>query len=448
MSVNPDDLRERHKVVLPEWLTLYYERPIELVRGEGIRVWDSEGNEYLDFFGGIVTTISGHAIPEILEALKSQAEKMVHSSTLYLIENQVRLAEKLIELAPISGDKKVFFVGSGTEANEAALLFATTYRRSSEVVALRGSYHGRSFATMGVTGQSVWRPTSRSALEVAYLRSPYRLRCPLCKNEPGCNLLCADDLRELIETETTGHVAAFIAEPIQGVGGFIEAPPGYFERVKEILDETGILLICDEVQTAFGRTGSHFWGIEAFGVEPDLVTMAKGLGNGLAIGAVMGRAEVVDSISPGLHISTFGGNHLAAAGALANLEYLLEHDLQRNAYEVGSYLKRRLLEMAERGAVVGEVRGRGLMLGIELVGPNGEPDPVAAVRLLEACRERGVLVGKGGFKANVIRISPPLTATFEAAKEAADVIWEVLAELSPPTRSSLKIDRRANRRIE
>jgi len=429
MSISPDELRERHRATLPEWLALYYERPIELVRGEGIKVWDSEGNEYLDFFGGIVTTISGHAIPEIIDAIKSQAEKMTHSSTLYLIENQVKLAEKLIELAPISGDKKVFFVGSGTEANEAALLFATTYRKSSEIVALRGSYHGRSFATMGVTGQSIWRSTSRSALDVAYLRNPYRLRCPLCKNEPGCNLLCADDLRELIETETTGHVAAFIAEPIQGVGGFIEAPPGYFERIKEILDETGILLISDEVQTAFGRTGSHFWGIEAFDVEPDLVTMAKGLGNGLAIGAVMGRAEVIDSISPNLHISTFGGNHLATAGALANLGYLLGNDLQRNAHEVGGYLRSRLLEMAEESEIVGEVRGRGLMLGIELVRPDGEPDPVAAIRFLEACRDRGVLVGKGGFKANVIRISPPLIVTREAAKRAANAIGEAIAEI-------------------
>src|SRR5918998_3896297 len=430
MSANPDELRERHKTAFPEWLALYYERPIELVRGEGIRVWDSEENEYLDFFGGIVTTISGYAISEIVDAIKSQAEEIVHSSTLYLIEKQVRLAEKLIELAPISGDKKVFFVGSGTEANEAALLFATTYRGSSEILALRGSYHGRSFATMGITGQSIWRSTSRSALDVAYLRNPYRLRCPLCKNEPGCNLLCADDLRELIETETTGHVAAFIAEPIQGVGGFIEAPPGYFKRIKEILDETGILLISDEVQTAFGRTGDHFWGIEAHGVEPDLVVMAKGLGNGLSIGAVMGRAEIIDSISPNLHLSTFGGNHVSTAGALANLNYILDNDLQKNAAEVGGYLKERLLEMAEKHPVIGEVRGRGLMLGIELVGPNEEPDPEVAVRLLEACRERGLLVGKGGIKANSIRISPPMIITREAAEEAAAILEEALAEVA------------------
>ena len=427
--MNHDELKARHETVLPQWMPLYYERPIELVRGEGYKVWDSEGNEYLDFFGGIVTTISGHAVPEIVEAVREQAGKILHSSTLYLIENQIKLAEKLIELAPISGDKKVFFTVSGTEANEAALLFATRYRGSSEVIALRSSYHGRSFATMGITGQSTWSPTSRTALDVRYLASPYRYRCPFCRNEPRCNLLCADDLRGLIEAETTGHVAAFIAEPIQGVGGFIEAPPGYFERIKEILDETGILLISDEVQTAFGRTGDHFWGIEAHGVEPDLVVMAKGLGNGLSIGAVMGRTEIIDSISPNLHLSTFGGNHVSTAGALANLNYILDNDLQRNAAQVGGYFKERLLEMARKHSIIGEVRGRGLMLGIELVGPNEEPDPEVAVRLLEACRERGLLLGKGGIKANAIRISPPMIITREAAEEAAAILEEALAEV-------------------
>jgi 4-aminobutyrate aminotransferase len=431
--MNPDELRKRHVAVLPEWIALYYERPMELVRGEGFRVWDSEGNEYLDFFGGIVTTISGHAVPEIVEAVQEQAAKIFHSSTLYLIENQVKLAEKLISLSPISGDQKVFFVGSGSEANEAALLFATQYRNSSEIVALRGSYHGGSFGTMGTTGQSSWRPTPRSALDVSYAMTPHRSYSPLYgpfEDDPeGFARACAEDVRRVIETTTTGRVAAFIAEPIQGVGGFIEIPPGYFERVKEILDEYDVLLISDEVQTAFGRTGSHFWGIEASGVEPDLITMAKGLGNGLAIGGVMGRAEVVDSISPNLHISTFGGNPISAAGALANINYILENDLQRSADEVGGYLKERLLKMAEKHGVVGEVRGRGLMLAMEIVGPGGDPDPPGAARFMEACRERGVLVGKGGIKANAIRISPPLTITREAAEEAASVFEEALAEI-------------------
>lgn len=427
--MNPDKLRQRHNSVIPEWISLYHERPLELVRGEGFRVWDSEGNEYLDFFGGIVTTISGHAVPEISEAVKEQADKIFHSSTLYLIENQVRLAEKLIELSPISGDQKVFFVGSGSEANEAALLFSTAYRGSNEMIALRNSYHGRSLATMGITGQSTWSPVSDSGLDVSYTVNPHAGRCPFCVGRGGCTLACADDVRQVIETTTTGRPAAFIAEPIQGVGGFIEAPEGYFARVKEILDDYGVLLISDEVQTAFGRTGSHFWGIERHGVEPDLVVMAKGLGNGLAIGAVMGRTEIMDSISGKLHVSTFGGNHVSTAGALANLEYILEHDLQKNADEVGGYLRRRLEEMARNHPAIREVRGRGLMLGLEIVDNGLKPDAGAAARFMEACRERGVLVGKGGMRGNAVRIAPPLTVTREAASEAADVFEDALAEL-------------------
>jgi 4-aminobutyrate aminotransferase len=425
-----EELLKRHKSVMPEWVALYYDDPIELSHGEGFRVWDSEGNEYLDFFGGIVTTISGHNIPEIVEAVREQAGKILHSSTLYLIENQVKLAEKLISLSPISGDQKVFFVSSGSEANEAALLFATQHRRSSEVLAMRGSYHGGSFGTMGITGQSTWRPTSRSALDVTYAMPPHHSYSSLYgryERDAEFAEACADDMRDLIRTATTGHVAALIAEPVQGVGGFIELPPEYIRGVKEVLDETGILYISDEVQTAFGRTGTHFWGIEESGIEPDMITMAKGLGNGLAIGAVMGRADIIDSMSGKLHLATFGGNHLSTAGALANINYILDNDLQKNADEVGGYLKDRLVRMAQDSPIVGEVRGRGLMLALEMVGPDGSPNPAAAVRFLQECRERGVLVGKGGIGANAIRVSPPLTITREAAEEAANAFVEALA---------------------
>jgi 4-aminobutyrate aminotransferase len=427
---NSEELLKRHKDVMPGWISLYYDDPIELSHGEGFKVWDSEGNEYLDFFGGIVTTISGHNIPEIVEAVREQAGKILHSSTLYLIENQVKLAEKLISLSPISGDQKVFFVSSGSEANEAALLFATQHRRSSEVLAMRGSYHGGSFGTMGITGQSTWRPTSRSALDVTYAMPPHHSYSSLYgRYEKGAEFAraCAEDMRDLIRTATTGHVAALIAEPVQGVGGFIELPPEYIRGVKEVLDETGILYISDEVQTAFGRTGTHFWGIEESGIEPDMITMAKGLGNGLAIGAVMGRAEIIDSMSGKLHLATFGGNHLSTAGALANLNFILDNDLQKNADEVGGYLKDRLVRMAKESPIVGEVRGRGLMLALEMVGPDGSPNPPAAARFLQACRERGVLVGKGGIGANAVRISPPLTITREAAEEAANAFEEALA---------------------
>jgi len=425
-----EELLRRHKSVMPEWVALYYDDPIELSHGEGFKVWDSEGNEYLDFFGGIVTTISGHNIPEIVEAVREQAGKILHSSTLYLIEKQVKLAEKLISLSPISGDQKVYFLSSGSEANEAALLFATQYRKSSEVLAMRGSYHGGSFGTMGITGQSTWRPTSRSALDVTYAMPPHHSYSSLYgryEKDAEFARACAEDMRDLIRTATTGHVAALIAEPVQGVGGFIELPPEYIRGVKEVLDETGILYISDEVQTAFGRTGTHFWGIEESGIEPDMITMAKGLGNGLAIGAVMGRAEIIDSMSGKLHLATFGGNHLSTAGALANLNYILDNDLQKNADEVGGYLKDRLVKMAQDSPIVGEVRGRGLMLALEMVGPDGSPSPAAAVRFLQACRERGVLVGKGGIGANAVRISPPLTITREAAETAADAFVEALA---------------------
>ena len=424
--MNPDELKARHDAVLPGWMPLYYERPMELVRGEGYRVWDSEGNEYLDFFGGIVTTISGHAIPEISEAIKSQADKIVHSSTLYLIENQIRLAERLTELAPISGDKKVFFTVSGTEANEAALLFATRYRGSSEIVALRSSYHGRSFATMAITGQSTWSPTSHSPLDVKYLANPYKYRCPFCRDEPRCNLLCADDLRGLIEAETTGHVAAFIAEPIQGVGGFIEIPPGYFERVKEILDEYDILLISDEVQTAFGRTGDNFWGIEAHGVEPDLITMAKGLGNGLAIGGVVARGDLMDCLGAN-SLSTFGGNPVSTAAGNAVVDYVLNHDLQANAKRVGTILLDGLRAVASQAPIVAEVRGRGLMIAVEFVRPGTtEPDPAATVRVFDECMRGGLLVGKGGLYNNVLRMGPPLTLTEEEAREGLAVLTDAI----------------------
>ena len=425
-----EELLRRHKSVMPEWVALYYDDPIELSHGEGFKVWDSEGNEYLDFFGGIVTTISGHNIPEIVEAVREQAGKILHSSTLYLIENQVKLAEKLISLSPISGDQKVYFLSSGSEANEAALLFATQYRKSSEVLAMRGSYHGGSFGTMGITGQSAWRSTSRSALDVTYAMPPHHSYSSLYgryERDAEFAKACAEDMHDLIRTATTGHVAALIAEPVQGVGGFIELPPEYIRGVKEVLDETGILYISDEVQTAFGRTGTHFWGIEESGIEPDMITMAKGLGNGLAIGAVMGRAEIIDSMSGKLHLATFGGNHLSTAGALANLNYILDNDLQKNADEVGGYLKDRLVKMAQDSPIVGEVRGRGLMLALEMVGPDGSPNPGAAVRFLQECRERGVLVGKGGIGANAVRISPPLTITREAAETAADAFVEALA---------------------
>jgi 4-aminobutyrate aminotransferase len=423
------ELLARHKEVMPSWLLLYYDEPIELVRGEGARVWDAAGKEYLDFFGGIVTTISGHVVPKIVEALTEQANKIAHTSTLYLIRPMVELAERLTGLAPVDPPTKAFFVGSGTEAVEAALLFATSWRRSNEIIALRNSYHGRSFGAVGITGNKGWSATSFSPLNVSYALAPYCYRCPLGLTYPDCGVACAEDVRNVIETTTTGEPAAMIAEPVQGVGGFVTPPPEYFQIVKSILDEFEIPFIADEVQTGFGRTGEAYWGIESYGVRPEAIVCAKGLGNGMAIGAVVGRAEMVDSLRAN-SISTFGGNPLASTYALANLDHIEEHDFQQNAYKVGDYLYRGLKDLEDRFDVVGEVRGKGLMVGVELVkdGESKDPSPEAAGRVMETCRERGLLVGKGGLYGNVLRVSPPLSITEDDAARAVETLEVAFGE--------------------
>jgi len=419
-------LLERHRKVLPSWLALYYEDPIELVSGKGCVVTDAEGRDYLDFFGGILTTMTGHSVPEVVEAIREQAGRLLHTSTLYLIRPMVELAEKIAALSTIP-DAKVFFVSSGTEANEAALLFCCTARRSNQVLALRNSYHGRSFTAMSVTGNRSWSASSLSPLQVSYLHNGDRQRGPFAHlGDEEFNAACAADLRQVIDTTTAGDVACMIAEPVQGVGGFIVPPDGFFGSLKHVLDEYGIAFVSDEVQTGWGRTGEHFWGFQAHGITPDLLTFAKGVGNGMAIAGVVGRGDLVDSLEAA-SISTFGGNPLATTAALANLDYLLSHDLQANAKVVGDFLLRGLRQLAERSALVGDVRGKGLMIGVELVEPGtATPSPRAAGRVLEETRARGLLVGKGGLYGNVLRIAPPLSVSMQQADEALALLGEAL----------------------
>ncbi len=417
------ELLARHRGVMPSWLSLYYDDPIEIVTGRGCRVVDGEGREYLDFFGGILTTMSGYAVPEVVEAVREQAGRMMHTSTLYLIRPMVELAELIASLAPMP-DARVFFTTSGTEANDAALLMASSYRRSNQVLALRNSYHGRSFATMGVTGQRAWSPTSLSPFNVSYVYNGYRFRSPWGDLEDAELIeACTADLRNVIETTTSGDVACFIAEPVQGVGGFVVPPDGFFASMKKVLDEHEILLISDEVQTGWGRTGDHFWGIQAHDVLPDLVTFAKGLGNGLTIAGVVGRAEVINSIGAN-SISTFGGNPLVCAGALANLRYLLDHDLQGNARRMGARLRAHVEPLVAELSAVGDVRGLGLMLAVEFVHPSDgrTPDPSAAAAVLETTRANGLLVGKGGTHGNCIRVAPPMCVTEAEIDEGATIL--------------------------
>jgi 4-aminobutyrate aminotransferase len=410
------DLLARHKEVLPSWMALYYQEPIAIVDGEGRRVTDAEGNMYLDFFGGILTTMSGYRVPEVVEAIKEQADRMLHTSTLYLIESQIELAEKIAELSGIP-DAKVFFTNSGTEANDTALMLATQYRKSNQVLALRGSYHGKSHSAVAITGQKSWSATSFSPFSVTYVHGGYKLRSPFGHlPDDEYTAACVDDLRDLLDIATAGDVAAMIAEPIQGVGGFATPPDGFLGAMKEILDEHGILFITDEVQTGWGRTGEHFWGYQAHGITPDLLTFAKGLGNGLAMAGVVARADIMDCLRAN-SISTFGGNPLATAGALANLNYLLDNDLQTNAHKVGNQLKDGLHHLADDVPEIAEVRGRGLMIGVEFAKGDGTPDPGLTAGVMEAAKAEGLLIGKGGLYGNTLRIAPPLSVTEEEAEE-------------------------------
>lgn len=425
-----DDLLQRHRAVVPSWVSLYYAEPMEIVRGEGRHVWDGAGRRYLDLFGGILTTMTGHAVPEVVEAIREQAGRVLHTSTLYLIRPMVELAERISQLSGIP-DAKVFFTTSGTEATDAALLLATSYRRSNGVLALRNSYHGRSFTAIGVTGNRSWSATSLSPLQVSYVpsgagfRSPYRALPPA-----DLRRACVEDLREALATTTAGDTACLIAEPVQGVGGFTMPPDGLLGDYERVLDEYGILYVSDEVQTGWGRTGEHFWGYQAHGVTPDLLTFAKGIGNGLALAGVVARGDVMDSL-PANSISTFGGTPLACAGGLANLEVLLRDDLQGNARRMGERMLAALKPL-EKLDVVGEVRGKGLMLAVETVqaADGYTPDPAAATAVLEGCRARGVLVGKGGLYGNVLRIAPPLSITADEAEEGAAAIASAVEEVS------------------
>ncbi len=426
------DLLARHRAVIPNWVTLYYQQPIEIVSGSGRRVQDADGNSYLDFFAGILTNMLGYDVPEVRAAIVEQIERgVLHTSTLYLIRSQVELAERIARLSGIP-DAKVFFTTSGTEANDTALLLATQFRRSTQVLALRNSYHGRSFTAIGVTGIRGWSASSLTPVQVSYVHSGYRYRSPFkALSDSDYIRACAADLRDVIESTTAGDVACMIAEPIQGVGGFAVPPDGFFGAMKEVLDEYGILFVSDEVQTGWGRTGEHFWGIGAHGVTPDAMTFAKGLGNGMSIGGVVTRREIMDSLGAN-SISTFGGNPVSTAAARATLDYVLDRDLQANAHKVGTRLLSGLRDLAARHPAVGDVRGKGLMAAVELVEPGTDrPDLPATAAIMEQTRSRGLLVGKGGRLGNVLRIAPPLTLTEEEADEGLQILADSLAAIGP-----------------
>lgn len=386
----------------------FFKEPLVVSHAKDQYVWDADGNQYLDFFGGIVTVSVGHCNESVNRKVHAQLDTLQHVSTVYVNEPQVRLAQKLAQITPAGALRKTFLTNSGTEANETAILAARCYTGSTEIIALRHSYHGRSAATMGLTGNAGWKLGMPQA-GIVHAVNAYCYRCPFGLEYPSCEVKCAQDVEQVIRTTTSGRVAGMIAEPIQGVGGFITPPKEYFKIVSEIVRKYGGVFISDEVQTAWGRTGTKWFGIEQWDVVPDIITSAKGLGNGMPIGVTIARPEIADAVK-GSTISTFGGNPVVATAARAVLDFIEEQNLRKNTEEVGAYLRGKLIDMKDKHSLIGDVRGMGLLLAVELVEDRRTKVPATAAtnQLLEEARENRIMLGKGGLNGNCLRISPPM----------------------------------------
>jgi 4-aminobutyrate aminotransferase len=422
-AVNIDTARvkaDHAKYLFPCAPPLYGE-PLVLVEGNGTAAVDSEGREYLDFFSGILTTSIGHCHPEVVERVREQVGTLGHTSTLYLTENQTHVARRLSEMAP-GRLSQSFFTNSGTEAVETAVMLACMYTGRSEVIALRRAYSGRSVLATNLTAQAPWRPLGSSLPGIKHAMSPYRYRFPIEALDDKAFLdYLARDLEETIETVTDGKPAAFFAETIQGAGGYIVPPPGYFQRMVEIIHDYGGLFICDEVQAGFGRTGGKWFGIEHWDVEPDIMVMAKGIANGFPVGATLTRPEIAE-IWTAKTISTYGGNPVCMAAADATLEVMARENTPDRSQVRGSQLRKGLEELMGGHEWIGEVRGMGLMQALELVEDRGskEPSPEMTKALLEATREEGLLLGVGGLDGNVIRMGPSMLVGEAEVDDALD----------------------------
>ncbi len=424
------DVLALRKQYLSPGLFLYYKQPIMLVEGRMQYVWDDTGKRYLDALGGIVTVSVGHCHPHVVAAANAQNHTLQHSTTIYLQPNIALYAEKLASKLP--GDLKVcYFVNSGSEANDLALLMARLYTGNYDMIALRNAYHGGNSSGMSVTAHSSWKFNTPHSFGVHHAIAPYPYRGAYGYDDPDAGRKYADDVKSLIDYATPGKIAGFIAESIQGVGGFVVYPEGYLQHVYTHVRAAGGVCIADEVQTGFGRTGSHFWGFETQGVIPDIVTMAKGIGNGAPLAAVVTTPQIAAVLAQKTHFNTFGGNPVVSAIGKAVLEVIERENLQQNAHDLGAYLLAGLEKLEAKHKIIGDVRGLGLMLGIEFVKDRTtkQPGREECAKVVENCRELGLLVGKGGLWGQTIRIAPPMNITRADADFLLAALDEAIASV-------------------
>ena len=418
-----DEVLRQRKQFLNPGIFLYYKKPLMMVEGKMQYVWDETGRRYLDALGGIVTISVGHCHPDVVEAARKQNELLQHSTTIYLNPNVGAYAEKLASKMP--GDLKVcYFVNSGSEANDLALLMARAYTGNYDMIALRNAYHGGNASGMGLTAHHTWKFNVPHSFGVHHAITPDPYRGVWGRDDADAGEKYAADVKNLIDYATPGQIAGFIAESIQGVGGVIVFPDGYLKHVYEHVRAAGGVCIADEVQSGFGRTGTHYWGFETQDVLPDIVCMAKGIGNGAPLGAVVTTPKIAAALAQRIHFNTFGGNPVVSAQGLAVLDVIEREKLQANALKIGAQLIAGLERLRQKHNIIGDVRGKGLMLGIELVKDRATKEPAKAecAQILETCKEMGLLLGKGGLHGQTIRFSPPMCVTEADAEFLLDVL--------------------------
>ncbi len=419
----------RHQYVSPGVLT-YYRDPLMIVEGKMQYLWDETGRRYLDAFAGIVTVSVGHCHPQVLEKVKAQSDRLQHTTTIYLHPAIAQFAEKLASKMP-EGLTRSYFTNSGSEANEVAILSCREFTGNQDVIAQRNGYHGGTSTPMSLTAHGTWKFPSNNRSHVHHTHAGYCYRCPYGLEYPSCDLKCAHDIKNVIQYETPGEIACFIGEPIQGVGGSVTPPKEFFGIVYDIVRQHGGLCIADEVQGGFGRTGTHYWAHQNWGVKPDMITMAKGIGNGAPLGAMTTTEEISEVMTKRIHFNTFGGNPISMTQGLATLEVIDEENIQQNAIQVGGHIKDRLLELQDKHDLIGEVRGMGLMLGVELVTDRQTKAPATtqAADVMERCKQLGLIIGKGGLYGNTLRIKPPMCITKDDADFLVDCLDVVLGEV-------------------